>query len=227
MQSRFKAAFLIIMMATLPLGLAAAEGPKSGEQLVGKAFITVDQMLNHPKYGDAIRARMKDAKAVFVAPQILKGGFFLGGEGGKGMLLARAENGEWSYPAFYYFGAASFGLQFGAQTSELFMIIQTGKGLTAIMENNFKLGGDLSAAIGLIGEGVETSTTTNMKADIIVYSIAKGAFIGASIEGAVIVPDEGLNTSYYAEGATSKGIVLDGKYQNQQADELRTVLTKF
>lgn len=227
MQFKMKAAISIIFMIILPTGFASADEAKSAAQLISKAEITVDQMLNHPKYGDVIRARMKNAKAVFIAPQIFKGGFFLGGEGGKGILLARAENGEWSYPAFYYFGAASFGLQFGAQASELFMIIQTGKGLTAIMDNNFKAGGDLSAAVGLIGEGMESGTTTNLKADIMTYSIAKGAFIGASVEGAVIVPDEGLNTGYYSAGATSKKIVLEGQHRNAQADNLRSALTKF
>lgn len=227
MLTKLKIVMLTVGLALLSSGAASAGAVKDAENIVSRAEITVDQMLNHEKHGKAIRERMKNAKAVFIAPQVFKGGFFFGGEGGKGILLAKAENGEWSYPAFYYFGAGSFGLQFGAQASELFMIIQTGKGLTAIMENNLKVGGDLSAAVGLQGEGLETGTTTNLKADIMTYSIAKGAFLGASIEGAVIVPDESLNTRFYAEGATSKGIVLEGKHKNTHADNLRNALTKF
>ncbi len=224
---RIKAAILTVFLLLGSTGSLWADAATSAGQIVTRAEITVEQMLSHPKYGEAIKARMQNAKAVFIAPQIFKGGFFLGAEGGKGILLARADNGEWSYPAFYYFGAGSFGIQFGASASELFMIIQTGKGLTAIMDNNMKFGGDLSAAVGYIGDGIESATTTNLKADIITYSVAKGAFIGASVEGAAIVADESLNTGYYADGATSGEIVLEGKYQNKQADGLRNKLTKF
>ena len=219
--------FTAILLFVLSIGIAVAGNDNSAEPLIDKAVITVEQMLNHPKYGKDIKLRMKNAKAVFIAPQILKGGFFIGGEAGKGILLARADNGEWSYPGFYYFAAASFGIQFGAQTSELFMIIKTGKGLNAIMKNKLKFGGDLSAAIGYIGDGIEKSTTTNLNIDIMVYSIAKGAFIGASIEGAAILPDNDLNDIYYDAKTSPKEIIIDGQHSNQQADKLRAALTKF
>ncbi len=228
MQIKIKNIFVAMLLFAISNDIAIADDKvNAAEALIDKSVITVEQMLDHPKYGKDIRLKMNNAKAVFIAPQILKGGFFLGGEVGKGLLLAHADNGEWSYPGFYNFAAASFGLQIGAQASELLMIIRTGKGLNAIMKNKLKLGGDLSAAVGYMGEGLEKSTTTNLNADIMVYSIAKGAFIGASIEGAAILPDNDLNNIYYGEKTSPKDIIINGKYNNQQADKLRIALTKF
>ena len=62
-----------------------------------------------------IRGGAARARAVMICPRVFKAGFFLGGEGGDCVLLARAGNGTWSYPAFYGMGSGSFGLQIGIQ----------------------------------------------------------------------------------------------------------------
>jgi len=44
-----------------------------------------------------MREHLKDAKGVLIYPQVLKAGFFLGGSGGTGVLLARdGKTGEWA-----------------------------------------------------------------------------------------------------------------------------------
>ncbi len=49
----------------------------------------------------------------------------VGAECGSGVLLAKGNSGQWSYPAFYTMGAASIGIQFGGQISETILIIMT------------------------------------------------------------------------------------------------------
>src|SRR3546814_2885808 len=91
---------------------------------------------------------MRRAKAVMIFPSLLKGAFFIGGEGGSGVLLTRDPEGNWSNPAFYTMGTVSFGLQFGGQSSEAILVVMTDAGLKAIMADQVKLGADLSAAAG-------------------------------------------------------------------------------
>src|SRR5579884_2940589 len=50
------------------------------------------------------RMSLTHARAVVICPQVLKAGFFFGGSGGQCVMLARAGNGTWSYPAFYIMG---------------------------------------------------------------------------------------------------------------------------
>src|SRR3546814_1574062 len=113
---------------------------------------------------------MRRAKAVMIFPSLLKGAFFIGGEGGSGVLLTRDPQGNWSNPAFYTMGTVSFGLQFGGQSSEAILVVMTDAGLNAIIEDQVKLGADLSAAAGPIGVGASAATTTAAGADIYTYS---------------------------------------------------------
>jgi SH3 domain-containing YSC84-like protein 1 len=196
--------------------------------IVDKARVTVQAFGQDQEVGPTVRKLMRTAKAVVIFPAILKGAFFVGAEGGSGVLLAKGEGERWSYPAFYTMGGASFGLQFGGQSSEVMLLIMTSKGINSVLNNEVKLGGDISVAVGPLGIGAEASTTTNLRADIYSFSRNAGAYLGASIEGAVIHPRRTWNHEYYGSTAASpQGIVLEGKYNNAGADPLRQTLIEL
>jgi SH3 domain-containing YSC84-like protein 1 len=219
---RFVAILLAAAVATSVPAFAATEQ----EELVEKARFTVEKLAAHSEFGANVHSYLSQAKAVVVIPTLLKGGFFLGGEGGSGVLLARAASGEWSYPTFLTMGAGSIGLQFGAQTSELLLIVLTDKGLASILDRQVKVGGEINAAIGPIGGGMEAATAGSLGTDIISYSVAKGVFIGGSIEGALIAKRDDWNSGYYKDDtATPRGIVIEGRFGNPQADALRRSLS--
>jgi lipid-binding SYLF domain-containing protein len=215
---------LLAASISVPSAFAGVEQ----EGIVDKARVTVQGFSQDHEVGPTVRRLMRSAKAVVVFPAILKGAFFVGAEGGSGVLLAKGEGEKWSYPAFYTMGGASFGLQIGGQSSEVMLLIMTSKGINSVINNEVKLGGDLSVAVGPIGIGAEASTTTNLRADIYSFSRNAGAYFGASIEGAVIHPRRGWNHEYYGStSASPKAIVLEGKYFNPQADKLRESLTEL
>ena len=74
---------------------------------------------------------------------------------------------------------------------------------------------------------IEAATTTNLDADIYAYSLAEGAFVGATLEGAVIRRRDDWNYYYYGDGANANSIVLDQRFKNPHADELRGALALF
>src|SRR3954464_2016856 len=69
------------------------------QELVDRARITIEAMRGDRSFGNSA-SLLGRAKAVMIVPELVKGGFFLGGEGGSAILVARGEDG-WSYPAFY------------------------------------------------------------------------------------------------------------------------------
>ena len=218
---RFGIFLIVAAIAVAAPAMAATEQ----EELVEEARFTIEKLAAHSEFGADVQNYLGQAKAVLVIPSLLKGGFILGGEGGSGVLLARAASGEWSYPAFFTMGAGSIGLQFGAQASELLLIVLTDKGLTSILDRQVKVGGEINAAAGPIGGGMEVATAGSLGTDIISYSIAKGVFIGGSIEGAIVAKRDDWNQGYYKDNAaTPRGIVLEGRYGNPQADALRQSL---
>ncbi|MBP5858660.1 lipid-binding SYLF domain-containing protein [Marivibrio halodurans] len=218
------AAMAFLALALLP-GLARAD-KADGEDLIARAELTLAKVQRHEDLGPYVRAYLKRAKAILIIPQLLKGGFIIGGEGGSGVLLARGDNGQWSYPAFFSIGAASIGLQIGGQSSEVLLLVMTGNGLTSILNDKVKIGGELDAAAGPYGAGLDASTTTNLDVDILSYSVAQGLYIGANFEGSVIVKRDELNADYYGQPATPEAIVLDGRVANPQADSLRRALSE-
>lgn len=167
------------------------------------------------------------AKAVAVFPSLVKAGFFIGGEGGNGVLLARRPDGSWSEPAFYTMGAGSFGLQFGAQDTEVILIIRSQGALNAIMKDQAKLGADFGVTAGIYGVGAEASTTSNVGADVLAFANSKlGGFLGASVEGAVMARRQDLNEAVYGQGMTPPKIINDPTAHFARAEQLKAVLGK-
>ena len=168
---------------------------------------------------------LPDAKAVAIFPSVIKAGFFIGGEGGNGVLMARTAAGGWSAPAFYTLGAGSFGLQFGAQDTEIILIIRNQGALDAILKDQAKIGADAGITAGIYGIGAEASTTTNLRVDVLAFANSKvGGYIGVSVEGAVMARRQDVNEAIYGQGMTPAKIVTDPNAQFARADRLKDVL---
>ena len=193
--------------------------------LVVNAAQTVERFRSHEKL-KGFSDLLPSARAVVILPTVIKAGFFGGGEAGNGVLLRRADDGSWSYPAFYTLGAASFGLQFGVQDTAIVLIIRSEGALQSILKHQGKIGADTGASVGGVGVGLEASVTTNLGADIVAFASSNiGAYLGASLEGAVLATRRDLNEAYYGEGATPEAIIA-GSLKNPAADSLRQVLAR-
>ncbi len=211
--------------AVLTIAWQAPALASSAEQrLIDEARIAVEQLRDDPNL-PSFPALLYSAKGVLVMPALVKAGFIIGAEGGEGVLLVRTpETREWSYPAFYTMASGSIGFQFGAQVSKVMFLIMTAGGLEAIMSDKLTLGADASVAVGPIGAGVEAGTTFNIEADIYSFSHTKGLFGGISFEGAVLIPDDEANETYYGKAVSARGVVIHREVGNPGADALRAAL---
>ena len=205
---------------------AKAQDSIDQEQLISSARFSLQRLMEKSD-APGVNEVLQRARAVMIFPNLLKGAFFLGGEGGSGVLLVRHTDGTWSYPAFYTLGSISFGLQIGGQSSQAVLFVMNDKALNALLEDQVKIGGDLSAAAGPVGTGVEASATTSLGEDIYTYSTNKGLFIGASLEGAVIARREDWNGDFYDGVVAPRKIVLEQSVSNPKADPLRNLLAEY
>ena len=218
-----------VLLVAVALGVSACARDVSlksqSEMLVDQARWTVEMFKEGNSEPDqAFRAALKDAQGIVVFPGAVKGAFIVGAEGGNGVLLVRDQNGNWGYPAFYTLGSGSFGLQVGAQSSEIVLVLRTQKAVQAVINHQGKLGGDIQMTMGQIGAGISGATTTNVGADIVGFAHGAGVYAGASLEGAVLARRNDLNQAYYGNGATPQTIVRDQRFANLQADPLRLSL---
>jgi lipid-binding SYLF domain-containing protein len=221
----------VLLAALLPaLVLVCALSRTAGavsepEQLVDKSRLTIEALLSDPEMAE-LQTYIKTAKGVLIFPQIVKGGFILGGEGGSGVFLVKGKDGTWSPPAFYTLAAGSIGLQIGGQVSQAVFTVMNDGAVDAILKSQFKLGADASLAVGPIGKGVEASTTTNLAFDIYAFSKSQGLFGGGALEGAAIIKREAWNGAYYGGQPTPRDIVIGRKVANPKADKLRAALPR-
>ena len=108
--NRFRSFAAAVTAASLLAGCSNGTG---GEQtLVDRATLTVQEMMSQNISQDP-KSLLRRARAVLICPRVFKAGFFVGGEGGSCVLLARSGNGTWSYPTFTDIGSGSLGFQFG------------------------------------------------------------------------------------------------------------------
>lgn len=211
-----QAALAVATLLVLPD--ARADDAFEARGVVDKARIALESLAADKNMG-ALRAGLKQARAVLIFPQILKGGFFIGGSGGTGVLLVR-DGDNWVGPAFYTIGSASIGVQFGGEAAEVAILVNSQKALDGLYGNRFKLGSDASIAAGPIGQGGGVTFTSDMMS----FSRSKGAFAGVSLEGSVIDVRDSLNSAYYGRKVTPIDILVKHSVSNPQADALRAAL---
>jgi lipid-binding SYLF domain-containing protein len=192
---------------------------------VDHALGTLQDLRHDKEFGNA-RQLMRTARAVMIAPRIFKAGFFFGGEGGDALLMVRGPHG-WSDPAFYTIASATFGLQIGAQESEMIIFIQSERALNAVMKDRFKVGADAALAVATLGSSVGGATTGNAGADLIVWASSSGAYAGITLNGSLIEPERKADASYYGRPVTTGDIVLRHRVSSPAASGLRRMLNSL
>jgi lipid-binding SYLF domain-containing protein len=210
-----------MMAAALALFTAPVAHAASDQQnLVDRARIVVDDLKKDKEFGNA-RDLLKRAKGVMIVPSLVKGGFFVGGEGGAAVLMTREGAKAWSDPAFYTLASASFGLQIGLEQAEVVVLVMSDKALRAFMQDEFKIGAQAGLAIVTLGSTAEASTTSALNADIIVWSSATGAYAGLTLNGSIIKPRDSWNQAYYGRPAAVADIVTKHTVTNAGANGLK------
>src|SRR6266403_2474190 len=174
---------------------AAEEGDTKATKRVESAATVLDEIQGAPDQGIPQEV-LGSAECVAVIPTLLKGGFIVGGRYGKGVASCRTPKG-WSAPAFFTVGGGSFGLQIGGEAVDLVMLIMNKDGMKNLLSSNFKLGADASAAAGPVGRHASANTDWKMRAQILTYSRARGAFAGLELAGAVIKQDKDSTRDFY------------------------------
>jgi SH3 domain-containing YSC84-like protein 1 len=144
---------------------------------------------------------LSSAECVAVVPSMIKGGFIVGANYGRGLASCRTPKG-WSAPAFFLVGGGSVGFQIGGQAVDLIMLIMNDNGMKNLLSSKFELGADASVAAGPVGRLAEGNTDWKMRAEVLTYSRARGVFAGVSLNGAVIKQDKDSTREFYGHMVT-------------------------
>lgn len=152
---------------------------------------------------------LADAKCIAIVPSLIRGGLVVGAQHGRGVATCRTEKG-WSAPAFFAVTGGSWGAQIGLEGIDLVMLFMNQEGAEKLLSAKWKIGADAGIAAGPFGRDASASTSWKADTGILTYSRAKGAFIGATLNGANVTADMDSIKSFYGRPVDFRDI-LTGK----------------
>jgi lipid-binding SYLF domain-containing protein len=205
--------------------LASAWAENKETERVEAATTVINEIMSTPDKGIPGEV-LGSAKCVAVVPSMKKAGFVVGGNYGKGIAVCHNASG-WSAPAPFTIEGGSWGLQIGGQAIDLVMLVMNDQGMENLLNSKFKLGADASAAAGPVGRQAEASTDWKLKAQVLTYSRAKGAFAGVSLNGAVVKQDSDGTKELYGKDIPFRTILTGGVPTPSEAQPFVAAVQKY
>lgn len=195
---------LLLFLVLTCIGQSASMIPS---EIINESIEVLKEMSVSEDSG-AFGALLKEAEGVAIFPSIIKIGWGIGGQYGKGIIFKKDSRvGIWYGPAFVKIKSISIGPQIGIQSIALVLVISNERGMEGFMEDNFTLGGTASIAAGPLGRSLSADTDYKFKASIYSYSISKGAYIGVSFQGSAIEEDSEANELFYRKRISNRTIL--------------------
>ena len=193
------AALLAIVSLAAPSAAKDADskssGSKYGDRLI-EAKQVFQELMATPDRG-VPKELLESAKCVVVIPDMVKGAMGFGARWGNGVMSCRSQGG-WSPPVFVSLKGGSWGLQIGAEKTDLVLFFMTERGARSLVTSSkFTLGGKVAVAAGPMGRSSEAATDLKLNAEIYSYAKSKGLFAGISLEGTSLSPSKKANDAYY------------------------------
>jgi len=206
-----------------PASADNAEKGAAQQAIVERAAAAFARMKQNPRFS-TMTPYLEKARAVMIFPRVVKASLIFGGEGGNGVMVARAPDGSWSDPAFYSLGAPSVGLQVGYQEATVVLFFMEQQAVEQALHSEFTLGTSSSAALGEVGERGQSDAEVMSKP---IYQLveAGGAFAGVSLNGYVIGSRNKHNSAYYGAAATPRSILIERSLHRADADVLKRALS--
>lgn len=215
-KGKFAITLLASCLGAYTLAQAKSDDNSASSSELQRATETVQNITSAAPDKGVPKDVLDGAKCVAVIPKLIKGAFIVGGEHGTGVATCKTANNRWSAPAPFSVSGVSWGPQIGGKSTDLMMFIMNDQGMTGLLKGHIKLGADVSAAAGPVGRSA--SADAGYKAGVLTYSSSKGAFIGASLNGAELQQDNKATKDWYGKEVSFKDI-LEGneKVPNSEA----------
>jgi len=157
-------------------------------------------------------AMLQKAEGIAIFPNMIKGGFILGVNYGKGVLSVRNPDRTWSAPVLVTMGGGSLGFQAGVQAADIVLVFATPRSLQGLLNGQkVTLGADASIAVGPVGRQANAGTDAQLGAEIYSYARSRGLFLGVSLGGSDLSVDNNANAMLYGRFGVTPADVFQNR----------------
>ncbi|HEV7614453.1 MAG TPA: lipid-binding SYLF domain-containing protein [Steroidobacteraceae bacterium] len=203
------ALFSVILAAAAIVNVAQAGAREEGRLLTATEVLEEVQAMPDQQIPDALLSR---AYGIAVIPDVTKVAFIFGGRHGNGVLVVRDKlTAAWSNPVFVALTGGSWGLQAGAQSSDIILVFTSKTGIEGIAGGKLTLGADASVATGPVGRQGSAATDMSFNAEIYSYARTRGLFGGIALDGSVISIDRSANGALYGKSGVTATEIFSGQ----------------
>jgi SH3 domain-containing YSC84-like protein 1 len=214
MKSQMKMMAVVCIVALACATASAGTGREDTVDRLQKSVEVLHAIMSTPDKGIPEEV-LSNAKCILVVPDLIKGGFIVGGKHGRGVATCRTADG-WSAPAFVSVGGGSWGLQIGVEGVDLVMLVMNDRGFQHLLSSKFALTGEGSVAAGPVGRHASAGTDWKMNTEMLTYSRSKGVFAGLTLEGAVVQQDDDSTVAIYGKKLRFRNI-LSGRVNTPES----------
>jgi len=204
---------MIGILAFAPVTFARdRDRAKKEEDRITNSSAVMREILNVPD--NIPRDLLGKARCIVVMPSVLKAALIVGGDYGRGTMVCRTGkdfSGHWGAPAMYALEGGSVGFQIGGEATDFVFLIMNDRGANSLLHSKVKLGADASVAAGPVGRTTAADTDAHLRSEILSYSRARGVFVGVSLEGSTLRPDDKANHDLYGRSVTATQIVRESE----------------
>jgi lipid-binding SYLF domain-containing protein len=199
---------VVFLLVTVMWATVVLANPlqKKAEKRLHSASEVLQRIMSAPDKGIPEEV-MEGAKCIAVIPHEIRGGFVFGARYGKGVATCRTPKG-WSAPAFFTITGGSWGAQVGLEGVDNVLMIMNQKGMERLLSDKFQIGAQASAAAGPVGRHASAGTDWKLETEILSYARAKGAFVGVTLDGAWVRPDNEAMLAVYGPDASVRDVLL-------------------
>ncbi len=201
--------FSALFAAAGIVNIAHAGAREEGRLLTATEVLEEVEAMPDQRIPDALLSR---AYGIAVIPDVTKIALVFGGRHGNGVLAVRDKlTSPWSNPTFVALTGGSWGLQIGAQSSDIILVFTTKTGIEGIAGGKLTLGADASVATGPVGRQGSAATDMSFNAEIYSYARTRGLFGGIALDGSVISIDRSANRSFYGKSGVTATDIFSGQ----------------
>lgn len=209
------------MMAAVLLATATMCMAGDVDQRLTNTANVLQQMAAGPESGIP-RNLFQQAQCVVVIPGMTRAAFIAGGAYGAGFAMCRTGAG-WSAPDPVQIEGGSIGLQAGAQSTDLVMLMMSQAARDQLVSDKLRFGAGLSAQAGPVGKSARASTAS----DVLIYSRSNGIFASANVSGSVIHQDGDATKTLYGKATPSVEILRGQVRTPPAAQNLKSVVQQI
>jgi lipid-binding SYLF domain-containing protein len=217
MKQALRVLLIVALVSSLPAfaddkddhSSSSKQNDSEAVQRLNESAADLNRLTNAPD-NNIPQSILADAKCVAIVPKLIKGGFIVGAEHGRGVATCRTEKGSWSAPAFFAITGGSWGAQIGVEGVDLVLLFMNKEGADKLLSAEWKVGADAGIAAGPYGRQAGASADWKMNSGILTYSRAKGVFVGATLNGANVRADMDAIKAFYGRPVNFRDI-LTGK----------------